>query len=161
VIPVKLYVYAIALLLALGGFFGYGHARYAAGHKDGANAIQVAWDADKEAIQRMADAAIAQATKDKEAAQEANGVIRDEYETQLFTAHANAQSLAQRLSDAEKRATAGSGSLPKTGSGPSAPAAGPSPSNEILTGLLANVFDECSANASQLDALIAEIKPQL
>lgn len=160
-IPSSVYAWAIALLLGIGAVLGYGHYRYEAGDKVGSDRVQVTLDAFKADVQATADKAIAQATKDRDTALEANSVIKDQYETQVFSANAAAQQLANRLRNAEAR-LATSGSTPaKAGSGQSAAPAGPPPSNDRLTDLLGRTFEQCSQNADQLDALIAEIKPQL
>lgn len=143
------------LFIAL-GIRGY-HAIYQAG----ANSVQLAWNDEKLAEDKATATAIAQLTKDRDTAMEANSIIKDSYENELRTAHADAQSLAERLSDAESRASAHSTAAAKAGDRPGATDPSSAPSNEQLTSAVAAVFTECDQNASQLDALIAEIKPQL
>jgi hypothetical protein len=126
--------------------------------------LQLAWDADKAAIQKAADAAIAQATKDRDAALEANGVIQSEYQTQLSSANASAAQFANRLRNAESRLTASSSSTGKANSGQTTTATGTPTSADQLGQLVSLVTDlrtECLQNADQLDSLTAEIRPQL
>lgn len=161
----SLQIKAIAILLALvvlvGGFFGYGAWRESVGKKNGANRIQVAWDADKAKIQAVTDAAIAQATAQKDMALQANEVIANDYQTQLSAAVADADSLAERLRNAEARLAAHSDTAAKAGDQPGITETGPQASHGELTNAVARVFAECTENADQLDALIAEIRPQL
>lgn len=70
--------------------------------------------------------------------------------------------IAQRLLIAAKAPAASSGGqLPKAPDRPTPPAASPQDSGGSLTEALAAAIDECRSNADQLDALIAEIRPQL
>jgi crotonobetainyl-CoA:carnitine CoA-transferase CaiB-like acyl-CoA transferase len=70
--------------------------------------------------------------------------------------------LAQRLLiAAQARPTSSRPAVPQAPGGRPAPAASPANSGGSLTEELAAAIDECRHNADQLDALIAEIKPQL
>lgn len=65
------------------------------------------------------------------------------------------------LSAAAARPASPSHSMPQAAGGQPAPAASPASGGGSLTQELAAAIDECRSNADQLDALIAEIKPQL
>ena len=156
-------VYAIAagvIVLIAAAFWGY-QTIYSEGKKAGAATVQSAWDTDKAAIAAQTAQAIAQATKQRDDALEANEAIHNDYQAQLSAATASAQSLAQRLRDTQARLAASSSTMPKAGGGQSTAGAGPASSDAGLTGAVAAVFQECTDNAAQLDALIAEISPQL
>lgn len=84
-------------------------------------------------------------------------------------AHANAQiardrdanlALARRLLNGQARRPSGGG-VPQTPNQPRTPPAGGTGPDESVAGLLVNTADECDRNANRLDALIAQIKPQL
>ena len=159
-------IYArLGALLALLAAFGWGaYADYAAGRKAGQDAIQTAWDKDKAAIQATADAAIAQATKERDAAVAANEGIENDYQAKLSAATANAATFASRLRNAESLIAANRGAVPQAGNNPGATAAStPSSADQLgqLVTLVTQLRTECKANADQLDGLIAEIKTQL
>jgi hypothetical protein len=151
---------AAAVVLIAAIFFGGYHVADLKG-KAALAALQHAWDVDKAQIQGVTDAAIAQATKDKEAALEANGVIQSDYQTQLSAANARAAALASGLRNLENRIAANSGGMPKAGSGsePADPTGAPSLGR--LNNALGAALNECATNRAQLNALIAEIRPQL
>jgi hypothetical protein len=149
---------AVALLAAL--YWGLA-ADYSAGKKSGEAAIQTQWDADKAKIQATADAAIAQATKERDTALEANEVAQNAYQTQLSLANASAATFAQRLRSAETSLAASRSSMSK-GSGGSGSTATSQTSGDVnLTSAFGAALAECAANTAQLDALITELKPQL
>jgi len=158
---IKLGIIAVIVIaLALGGYLGYRSA-YDSGLTAGKAEIQAAWDTDKAKIQAVTDAAIAQATKDKEDAIAANEAIQNDYQTQLSAARTLSDALAQRLRSYTASHPANSGAVSKAGSG-SEPAATSSQAGDvILTNALGAALAECSANTAQLDALIVEIKRQL
>lgn len=88
-----------------------------------------------------------------------NGKVIQELQAQRDSAVADAQ-LARRLLlaaqiDAHGRA------VPKATDRQPAPAAGPASGGGSLTQELAAAISECRSNADQLDALIAELRPQL
>jgi hypothetical protein len=151
------------ILLALGGYFGFRYA-YDDGEISGKAQIQTAWDADRAAIQKLTDTAIAAATKQRDEALTANEAIQNDYQTKLSAANANAADFSRRLSNALSGATANRSAVPQAGAGPSpATASTPSSAEQLgkLVGLTADLHAECVANSAQLNALIAEIKPQL
>lgn len=150
---------ALFLLLLAGGYWAYDHA-YDSGMKAGEATIQTAWDADKEAIQKTADAAVAQATKERDDALQSNEVIESDYQTKLLSANASASDFASRLRNAYASLAARRSAVPKSSGGQAAPQASGSSSDERLTSLLANAAAECLQNDDQLDALAAEVSPQ-
>jgi len=136
-------------------------ALWNAGKKDGADSVQVLWDKDRAEIQDKADAAIAAATKQKEDAIAANEVIANDYQAQLLAARTLSSQLAQRLRLAETRPTTGSGAVSKdpTVFGVIVPSG--TPSMGQIDDAIAATLTECASNRSQLNSLIAEIRPQL
>ncbi len=159
-------IYArLALLVGLLAAVGWGaYADYAAGRKAGQDAIQTQWDADRIKIQQVADAAIAQATKERDAAVAANEGIENDYQAKLSAATANAADFSRRLSNALTGIAANRNPAGQTSSGPGTPTASAAAVAQQLSTvvkLTSNLYTDCLANADQLDGLIAEIKPQL
>ena len=155
---------ALAALLAIGGVIGYGHYRYEAGDKNGSNRVTVAWDADKSAIQKAADAQLAIVTKAKEDALAANEVIQNGYQVQLSAANANAADFAIRLRRAEANLAANRGNMPKASGGSgSTDTSSPTSADQLgqLVGLVTGLRTECIKNDAQLDSLIAQSIRQL
>lgn len=153
----------LVIALALGGYIGFRMA-FDSGLTAGKAEVQTEWDADKINIQKVADVAIASAMKQRDDAIENNQVIHDQYEKQVAGISANAADFARRLRNAEAIITAGGRSTGKADSGPAPATAGQTSSADQFGRLLTLITDfhtECQANADQLDALIAEIKPQL
>lgn len=75
---------------------------------------------------------------------------------------ASDRALVQRLlNDAKAAPASGGGDMPKAGSGQPAFGAGGPDSDESIASLLADAASECDRNATRLDALSAEIRPQL
>lgn len=158
---IKLIASLVAVIGILSGLWYYGHAQHTAGFKEGAASIQVQWDADKEAIQKAADEAVAKATKDRDDALQANEVLQNDYQVQISSARALNGELAQRLRDAQNRVPAGSGSVPKAGSGQGSTPTSGTPTMGQIDDAIAATLTECANNRAQLNALISEIKPQL
>jgi hypothetical protein len=154
-----LFVVAIVALLA-GGFSMYRSA-FDNGRTAGRAEIQGDWDANKAQIQATTDAAIAQARKERDQALQTNGAIRSDYQIQLDASRSLNTDLSRRLRDYQARAAAGSSGVPKAGSRPSTLSTGSTPSLGQLNDALGGALNECAANRAQLDALIAEIRPQL
>jgi hypothetical protein len=156
---IKVIAGLVAIIVFLGLlFFGF-RAVYDEGHSAGVLQVQTEWDADKAAIQKTTDAAIAEQTKLKEDALEANQVIHDNYEKELSAVTATSDAFAKRLRDAENRAH--SGPVPKSGGGQSTAPAVSASSTDRLDGLLSAATAECLANEAQLDSLVKEISPQV
>jgi hypothetical protein len=149
-----------AVLLLAAVFFGF-RAVYDAGDKSGAARIQLQWDQDKADIQRLSDAAIANVTKERDAALQANEVAQNGYQAELSAANASAADFARRLRSAEARLAASSGSVPQASGGQQSADPSSQAGDVRLTNALGAALAECSENAAQLDALIVELKPQL
>ena len=86
----------------------------------------------------------------------------------IATLHAQADSAADDLSRANRllelaarENRAGGGAVPQAANQPGAATAGQAAGASDLARLLVATREECTANAGQLDALIAEIRPQL
>jgi hypothetical protein len=159
-----IYAKAAALLAILAAFAWGAYADYHAGVKAGQDSIQRLWDADLLKRQAITDTAIAQATKERDAAIAANEGIANDYQIKLDSANANAADFARRMRDATSRLLAGSSTMPKAGSGqaPSDPSQASSAGQlQQLASLTAGLHAECLANNAQLEALIAEVKPWL
>jgi hypothetical protein len=157
----KLIALLVGIIVFLGAiFFGF-RAVYDAGDNAGAARIQKQWDANKADIQRTADAAIAQATKDKETAIANNEGVINDLQTQVNSTRNLAGDLAKRLSDAENRATAYSGALSKTSDQLAATSRTTAQIMGQLNGAVADALNECGEVRADYKALIAEIKPQM
>ena len=141
-------------------FFGF-RAVYDAGHSAGVSETTAQWDADKIAIQKVTDAAIAQATAERDMALKSNEAIQNDYQSKLTAATANAADFALRLRNAETLIAANRSNVPKAGGGSESATASTEAGDVRLTNALGAALAECSANTAQLDALITEIKPQL
>lgn len=141
-------------------FFGF-RAVYTAGDNAGASRVQTQWDEDKSAIQKVTDAAIATATKQRDDALQANEVAQNGYQIQLSAANSSAADFAKRLRSAEARIAANSSAVSKAGSGQQPSSASSQAGDVGLTNALGAALAECSSNSAQLDALIVELKPQL
>jgi hypothetical protein len=159
---------AIAALLLIGGYWAYNHA-YDQGKKEGAAAVQVAWDKDKAAIQADAAKALATAAKDKEDALANNAGAIDDLQTQLSTANTLSAQLALRLRAHTACPAARSSPVPEAGnrSGVVIGAAPPSvgSADEVsggnLNDSLNDALNECFVNRVKYSALLRELKPQL
>lgn len=150
----------LAIGLLIGGYFAYNRA-YDQGKKEGAAVVQEAWDIDKASIQKTADAAIAQSTKDKEAALTDNEGIIHDLQAQLDSARGLNTQLGDSLRNHQARPAASSGAVLKTGGGPAVNSAPAAPSVGSVDGLLGNALEECYATRVNYEALIREITPQL
>jgi hypothetical protein len=157
----KLLAGLVGIIVFLGAlFFGF-RAVYDAGDKAGAARIQLAWDQNKSDIQRLADEAVANVTKERDQALEANEVAQNGYQAQLSAANASAADFASRLRRAEASIAANSRPMPQGGGGQQSSATSAQTGDVNLTNALGAALAECSANTAQLDALIVEIKSQL
>jgi hypothetical protein len=153
---VKLAFYGV-LIAAI--FYGGYHVAAVKG-KSNLEALQLAWDDNKAAIQAEADKAIAQATKEREAALEANGVIQSDYQAQLSTSQALNAGLSQRLRQYQST-SARSGPVPQASGGQQPVDPSTAQRLGLLDDAVASALTECADNRVQLNALIAQIKPQL
>lgn len=157
----RLFAWGIGSLLLIGLCFWAFMTVYDNGKKEGANSVQVQWDANRAAIAKVTAEALAKANKDRDEALQANEAIHEKYVQDLAAAAAGAQSLTARLRDAENRASAYSRSLSQANN-QQRPASGASPPsvgqlNEATGAALA----ECASYRAWGHALIAELKPQL
>jgi hypothetical protein len=157
---IKLIVVGIlVIVLALGGFLLYRSA-YDSGQTAGKAEVQTLWDTDKAKIQAVTDAAIAQVTKDKEAAIAANEAITNDLQKQLGSMRDLNTGLAQRLRLATS-ASANSGTVPKASDNPKSPTAPIDNGVGRLNDAFAATLTECRTNWANYSALIKELKPQL
>lgn len=85
---------------------------------------------------------------------DANTKIAADRDTQLDLAH-------RLLNAAKATSSTGSGAVPKAPSGQGPPGASGTAGDDRLASLLADTASECTRNANRLDALSAEITPQL
>jgi preprotein translocase subunit SecF len=160
-LEVKIIAGLVGIIVFLGAlFFGF-RAIYDAGDNAGASRVQLQWDDDKANIQKITDAAIASVTKERDTALQANEAIQNAYQTQLSAANANAADFAARLRSAESRLAASSRGMPQGGGGSGITPASANAGDVVLTNAIGSALAECQANSAQLNALIAEIKPQL
>ena len=160
----RLIAILVGIILFLGAVFFGLRAVYDAGHSAGVSETTAQWDADKIAIQKVTDAAIAQATAERDMALKSNEAIQNDYQSKLTAATANAADFALRLRNAETLIAANRSNNSKAGGGSESATASAASSTDQLGQLVALVTDfrtECKANSDQLDSLISEIKPQL
>jgi hypothetical protein len=148
------------ILLALSGFLGYRMA-FNTGVMAGKAETQILWDNDKSKIQAIADAAIIEATKDKEAAIANNEGITNDLQTQLDSMRGLNASIAQRLRNSTASAAAHSGTVSQAADNSKPPAAATNDSVGRLNNALAATLTECRTNWASYKALIAEISAQL
>ena len=117
-------------------------------------------DADEKAQQAAADALQAQITA-RLTTEANNGKVISQLMAERDSA-ATDRDLAQRLLiAAQSHPTAPGHSVPQAAGGQPATGASAAPGGASLTETLAAAVAECQHNADNLDALIAEIKPQL
>jgi hypothetical protein len=159
-------IYAkIAAVVALLAAIAWGAvADYSAGKKAGQSSVQAAWDEDRIKIQAAADVQIAQITKERDSALEANGVLRDGYEARLLTADARNAQFTSQLRNAAAIIATYRNSVPKTDSGQSSVAVvGPTSADQLgeLVKLTADLHAECTANADRHDVAYKELTPQI
>jgi hypothetical protein len=151
----------LALACALiGSVWWYGEHKYSQGHAAGAAEIQSQWDTDKLAIQKVADAAIAEATKDKEEALSNNSGVINDLTQQLDSARGLNTQLADRLR-AYQATRPAAGGVPESRGRPGIVAAPAAPGVGELNVALGDALDECYANYAKYSALIKELTPQL
>lgn len=157
----RVYIYAIAsvVLLAIGVGFGWYFGSLSS--KNDLNALKAQnWQAKYVAVNTVNAKLAADLNTAKAIAAHNSEVIRD-LESKTVSTESERDN-AQRLLDAARRSFATAiGSLSETHGGQPAPAAGGAPGDDALRDLLAATGAECKRNANRLDALSAEIKPQL
>jgi hypothetical protein len=149
--------------LVAAGFFGV-RAIYGAGHTAGKAEVQVTFDKFKADVAKAANDQALQNAADAAAATKLDREKHDEYEAQIAAARADVGVYAERLRNALARLAAGSGASAPAPSGQGlAPASGPSSDDRLgqLSQLIAAERAECIANDDRLDALVAEVTPQV
>ena len=158
---VKIIAGLLGIIVFLGAlFFGF-RAVFDAGKESQAATDAVAMAQFKAQIQANTDAAIAQVTKDKEAALANNEGVTNDLQNQLNSMRTLTSGLADRLRNAESRASSASSSLSKandqlrTSSGPL------NASLEQINGAVADAINECGANNAKYTALVRQLTPQL
>jgi DNA-directed RNA polymerase subunit F len=147
----------LGIIIAFVALFGWAEMERA-----GKNKIQAEFTQYKLTAAQEAATAIAAVNKERDDALTSNEAIALDYQNKLSTVAASATVFAQRLRNAE--ATIARNTVPKAGSGqPTTATISPSSADQLgkLAQLTADLHAECVANADQLDALIAELKPQL
>lgn len=161
----SLYLRLAAYVVAAGLFFGIGWRVGGLGPKASLAALQAqAWQVKQQATAAALAATTAQLQKLQAVSVNNSATIQGlQDENAKIAADRDANvALAQRLLNSAARATSsGSGSVSETKGGQPAPAAGRTSGNGSAAGLLADAAAECQRNADRLDAVSAEIIPQL
>lgn len=152
----------LAAALALGAALVYGgyHVADLKG-KVALESLQHAWDVDKAAIQKVADDAIAQATKERDTALAANQGIQNDLQTQIDSIRGLNGSLADRLRNLAANSAADSSAMQKACGNTDAVTAAANARLGQASDAIAAALTECAVNTANYKALIAEIKPQL
>ena len=161
-LEIKLIIAAVVLIvIGAGGYFAL-RSVYEAGDSAGAAEVQARWDANSKAIAALADTARVEAIAAEAAALARNqGVIHD-LQTKLGASSAAGLAMAERLRNAlTAGAAAGRRAVPQAPGGPVVAPAGGTLVDDPLTVAAGDAFAECARNADRLDALIAEVGPQL
>ncbi len=127
--------------------------------QEGRTAVQAKWDEETRVRAEIASQAKAQAAATEEAARARNEEIIRDYEARIAAGAADTARLGRLLSDARKAARAGGGA--EAAGQPGAPPACPPGEDGSIDAAIAAALIEARANADQLDALLAQIKPQL
>jgi len=150
--------------LALWGLHTIDKARYGALQTEYANYRTAVAEANGKA-QEAARAAVEQQIRDRVRTDKHNAEILRDYETTNAAIAADrdrSRELARRLLAAGQGGRSSpSRSVPEAADRPAAPDPGEAGSDVEAGELLTDASAECRANASQLNALIAELKPQL
>ena len=149
----------VAILLALLGLL-YAIGRYGDNREaKGRAKVQVLWDADTEAREKVTAKAIADALLQERAARSNNEVIEREYQAKVAAATADRDATYRLLQQARNQVRS-SASREATGALIAA-TAGEASIADRIDRAVAGVVTESRANADQLDALIAVVKPQM
>jgi hypothetical protein len=151
---------AWAGLAVVAVFMWHGHSRYQAGLKQGRAEITAQWQADT-AKRDKADADAVEADrKRKQDAQDHNDQVEKQHADDLAAISADRDGLVRllRRADDQVRALTAGKATDQLGIAVARQIASRA---EETYRLLGNYDAACRADASQLDALIAEIKPQL
>jgi hypothetical protein len=151
---------AWAGLAVVAVFMWHGHSRYQAGLKQGRAEITAQWQADT-AKRDKADADAVEADrKRKQDAQDHNDQVEKQHADDLAAISADRDGLVRLLRQADDQVRALTAGKATDQLGIAVARQIASRAEETYR-LLGNYDAACRADASQLDALIAEIKPQL
>jgi hypothetical protein len=140
---------------------------YAWGDHHGATITEAAWAARwtaRDLAETQAkDAALAAHKAAQDAADARNNAIMESLSNAAKERDAalNDAAFARRLLAAAARPAAAGGAVPPAADQPGAPETGGTGQGESLGSLVAEAIGECRRNADRLDALVAEITPQL
>lgn len=157
--PYRLYAYLALALAAVGGYVYWHHKVYDKGHTAGAQSVQVVFDEYRGKItsiteQRKAENAVKLATITA-----TNEAALNAYQTQLSAIADDRDSLARRL---RNHAGACSAILPAVEDQSGTADASTFPGGAQTLDEFLDAYDRaCQQDAVQLDALLAQIKPQL
>lgn len=151
---------AAIMLLILGGaaYFGL-HQVYAAGEAH----TQLAWDKDVQTRQAAYDKQVADISAQLAMTRKTNEAIHGEYDEKLAQASASAAQFAERLRDATNSLNSSTDTLSKVGDLLGSATASQQASAQRLGQLVSLITDfhtECAKNDAQLDAIVAQAKPQ-
>jgi hypothetical protein len=156
-----IYLKLAAAIAALLGVLYAAHAQYESGFTAGSNQIQVKWDRDLAARQKVTDDAIAQASKTHEAELAANQDTITDANNQIASLRSLNGNLAARLRNISASAGACGSPVPKAGDQPGAASAPIKITVGQINDALAAALTECAVNRANYAALIKEIKGQL
>lgn len=152
--------YLLGVLAILGAGWALHHKGYTAGY---ATSEAKGWQ-----TQALAEQAARKATEDRLATlqttlannQKVSHALQDQ-NAALVADRARTHDLVQRLLVAAARSGTPRDPMPETGDRPAPPGTRGETGNESLGSLLTDAADECKRNANRLDALGAQIRPQL
>jgi hypothetical protein len=153
----------VVALLGLGGWAGYHLNPYPARYKALEASYVIERAHGEEAVRQVLSAQLAQAqtvTRNNQAAMVILATQNAQTAADRDATVARVHRLEQLLSAAAARA-ASSRVVSQAGDRPATPAAGGDPSADEVGDLLIAARDEAKRNASRLNALIAEVKPQV
>lgn len=151
------YLAAVLLCVGIGWHLG------SLGPKRDLAALQAQdWEAKAQATQVALSAVQAQLKQEQTTSANNSTVIQglQNDNAKITAGWASDRTLVQRLLNNASRPSSG-GVVPKAPSGQATPTASPNPGDGSTASLFANAAIECQRNADQLNALIAEIAPQL
>lgn len=156
----RLIAYAVAAV-ALAGLLGWAIHTYNEHLRDQGRAeIQVKFDAYRKEIARLAtEREVANMVKDAQVIA-TNEAALNAYQKTLADIAADRDGLSKRLRNSQARTCSAAGT--QVDHRPAVATASPEPSSEEAVDRLYDEYDRaCQGDAAQLDALLAELKPQL
>ena len=152
-------LYGLAGLIVVAGLLAYRHSLIKAGEATGRAEVQVLWDADIKARDKVAADAIAAARHAEAAARANNAEVEREYIQKLAAADSERESIYRLLQQARNQVPSG-GTCQAADSSVTDPASQASVSDRIDRAV-AGAVSEALMNAEQLDALIAVVTAQM